>query len=43
MAVLRKNPEQGKELSPEEREAFKLLLKDLAKVFILKALDEHER
>ena len=43
MAVLRENPDKGRKLSPEEREAFKLLLKDLAKVFILKALDEHER
>lgn len=43
MAVLRENPDQGRKLLPEEREAFKLLLKDLAKVFIHKALDEHER
>lgn len=42
MAVLRENPQDGKKFSPEEREAFKLLLKDLAKVFIHKALDEHE-
>ena len=42
MARLGDIPEAKKKLSPEEREAFKLLLKDLAKVFINKALDEHD-
>ncbi len=42
MARLHEIPQVRKKLSPEEREAFKLLLKDLAKVFINKALDEHD-
>jgi hypothetical protein len=32
----------GKKLSLEEREAFKVLLKDLAKIFINKELEKHE-
>lgn len=29
-------------LSPEDREGFKMLLKDLAKTFIIKELEKHE-
>lgn len=42
MTELQDTPKKGRKLSQEEREAFKILLKELAKVFINKELEKYE-
>lgn len=42
MTGLNNTPNKERKLSPEEREGFKMLLKDLAKTFIIKELEKHE-